>query len=101
MINFHLKNLVHIWKITISLTKRTPRGSMHVFFFLHVCFSLLLVNKHYLVNGHIFLWRRGGGLVFRFHTVPFVEGSLTISSNGSTPLNKTADMSIYGKNENT
>ena len=31
----------------MSLTKRTSRGSIHDFFFLHVCFSLLLVNKPY------------------------------------------------------
>ena len=45
-INNLLKILSNYGRI-FSLGKRSPRGSIHDVFFLHVCFSLLLVSKAY------------------------------------------------------
>ena len=45
-----ISNPVHIWKNTIGSMKHTFTGSLQEFFFMYMCFSLLLVNQSLKIN---------------------------------------------------
>ena len=85
--------MINVSNVFVTINILSPDGYLPL--------SLGYIHEYnHVIFKRLLLWNRLNNFhqVTRFNMGPSVEGLLTISSGGSTPLYKMTAMPIYGKN---